>query len=61
LDIPDRENLTPAETALVLGVTVRTIRRWAEEERIPFWKTPGGCLRIPAAAVVEIMETRGEG
>jgi excisionase family DNA binding protein len=46
--------LTAKEAAAILGVNVRTVRAWVEEEKLPAFRTPGGCLRIPADAVRDI-------
>lgn len=38
--------ITPEEAAKEEGVSPRTIRRWAEQNRIPATRTPGGRWRI---------------
>jgi excisionase family DNA binding protein len=43
--------LTPAEAAARLGVTTKTVRRWAEAGLIEAVRLPSGQLRYPADAV----------
>jgi excisionase family DNA binding protein len=38
--------LSPGEAAARLGVTVKTLARWARERRLPFIVTPGGHRRF---------------
>lgn len=52
------EILTTAQTAKLLGVSVRTAQLWVESGEIPSWKTPGGHRRIPRAAIVEMLASR---
>lgn len=40
--------LSVKEAALALGVHWQTIYRWVKRGAIPFLKTPGGRIRIPA-------------
>lgn len=44
--------LTVPEAASLLHVSERTIRRWIEDERIPFLKLPSGSYRIPQGALL---------
>ena len=48
--------LTTAEAAQVIGVSVTSIKRWAEEGRITFVKTAGGHRRFELAALQGILE-----
>lgn len=47
------QHMTPAEAALVMGVSDRTIRRWLEActEGVDYVRTPGGRLRIARTCV----------
>ena len=38
--------LTSKDVALVFGVTTTTVREWAEEGKLPSFKTPGGHRRF---------------
>jgi excisionase family DNA binding protein len=40
------ENLTASTAAEILGVHPDTVRRWADEGKLPFWTTPGGQMRF---------------
>jgi excisionase family DNA binding protein len=42
---PD-EVLSPSAVARQFGVTADTIARWADEGKLPFFKTPGGHRRF---------------
>jgi excisionase family DNA binding protein len=45
--------LTVSEAASLLNVNERTIRRWIEDESIPYLKLPGaGSYRIPQGALL---------
>ena len=46
--------LTPAEAATRLGVSSRTLSRWAKDGLIDSVRLPTGHLRIPAGAVEAI-------
>lgn len=55
---PDQVLLTTGKAADRLGVSANTLRRWAEERRIPFVRLPSGQLRfrptdLDAALVVQ--------
>jgi excisionase family DNA binding protein len=39
-------NLTAKEAAELLSVHEDTLRRWADEGKVPFWVTPGGQRRF---------------
>ena len=41
------EPMLPAEVAEVFGVTVKTVSRWAKEEKIGCIRTVGGHRRYP--------------
>jgi excisionase family DNA binding protein len=46
MDKTDREILTTAEAAKILGISVRTAQLLIEGGSIPSWKTPGGHRRV---------------
>ena len=43
--------LTLGQASRALGVTANTLRRWADQGRIPSFTTPGGHRRFPASAI----------
>jgi excisionase family DNA binding protein len=45
-----RDELTPREVALELGVTVRTVQRWIADGRLPGTRV-GGRMRVPRGAL----------
>lgn len=47
----DGETLGPREVGLAFNVDPRTVRRWAQEGVIGFFRTPGGNRRFPEAEV----------
>jgi excisionase family DNA binding protein len=51
---PDPELLTVTQAAALLNVGVFTIRRWTEEDKVPYIRLPGGNhdRRIPRAALL---------
>lgn len=38
--------LTTGEVAAIFGVTLTTAKRWAEDGRLPSFRTPGGHYRF---------------
>ena len=52
----ETDYLTATQVAAALGVTSRTVRRWADAGLIPHFVTPGGRYRFPAEAVEQIAE-----
>lgn len=56
----DKEILTTAETAKLLGVSIRTAQLLIEGGSVPSWKTPGGHRRVYRADIVALIEQRGD-
>jgi excisionase family DNA binding protein len=46
--------ITPSEAAAMAGVTVRTINRWVEAERLHFAETGDGLLLICPNSVPQL-------
>jgi molybdopterin-binding protein len=46
-----REPLTPADAAKILGVSYQTVKQWIYRKRIRSVRTPGGHHRIPASEI----------
>ena len=44
--------LTVAQAAKLLAVSEKTVRRWIDDERIPYLRLPGGGYRIPQGALL---------
>lgn len=44
--------MTVAQAASLLAVSEKTIRRWIDNERIPYLKLPSGGYRIPQGALL---------
>jgi excisionase family DNA binding protein len=44
------------KTAQLLGVSVRTVRRWCQYKRIRAYKTVGGRWRIPESEIMRLFE-----
>src|SRR5690348_18267894 len=42
----------------LLGIDPDTLRRWADEGRVPAWTTPGGHRRFDADALNRLVEAR---
>lgn len=43
---PEQAPLSTGQVARLFGVAPNTVRRWAEERRIPSFTTPSGQLRF---------------
>lgn len=50
--------LTTTEAAARLGVSQRSIIRWADSGRLPSWRTPGGQRRIDPADLDRLRASR---
>ncbi|MBS9478457.1 excisionase family DNA-binding protein [Ancylobacter sp. VKM B-3255] len=55
----EKDILTTADTAKLLGVSVRTAQLLIEGGTIPSWKTPGGHRRVYRADVMALIESGG--
>jgi excisionase family DNA binding protein len=44
----DSKFLKPKDVAVYFGVTLPTVRRWIEQDKLPAIRTPGGRIRILA-------------
>lgn len=58
---PRRERLALGEASRLLGVDPDTLRRWADEGRVPAFTTPGGHRRFERGALEQLMATRRTG
>ena len=61
MDSAQREYLTPREAAQMLGVSPKTVVRWAAEGRIPSLVTLGGHRRFKRDQIVELLHRMSEG
>ncbi len=50
-DVQRAELLTPGEVAALFRVDPKTVRRWAQEGKLTWFKTPGGHRRFHGAEV----------
>jgi len=57
---PERDILTTAQTARILGVSVRTAQLLIEGGSVPSWKTPGGHRRVYRADVEALIDGSGD-
>jgi excisionase family DNA binding protein len=55
--VPDDTLLTPAEAAARLGVTTKTLRRWALTGKLAAEQLPSGQLRYRAHAIDAALST----
>ncbi len=56
---PSRRSLTASEAAAMVGVSLATIRLWADARRIPCHRTAGGHRRFEVEELREWMEIAG--
>ncbi|HEX2042555.1 MAG TPA: helix-turn-helix domain-containing protein [Acidimicrobiales bacterium] len=61
MDAAQREYLTPREAAQMLGVTAKTVVRWAAEGRIPSMVTLGGHRRFKRQEIEDLVQQMTEG
>lgn len=55
----DRPYLSPGQAARILGVSPKTVNRWANQGRIPCAVTLGGHRRFPAEAIRAVAVSMG--
>ncbi len=55
----DAAYLTPGEVARILGVSPKTVNRWANDGRIPCAVTLGGHRRFRADVIRGVAESMG--
>jgi excisionase family DNA binding protein len=60
-DRPRPERLALGEASRLLGVDPDTLRRWADEGRVPAFTTPGGHRRFDRRALERLIESRRTG
>lgn len=53
------EVLTPGEVAQLFRVDAKTVSRWANQDRIASFVTPGGHRRFRREAVLELLAAGG--
>lgn len=58
---PQPERLALGEASRLLGVDPDTLRRWADEGRVPAFTTPGGHRRFERRALERLMAARRTG
>lgn len=51
------EPLTTGEVASIFGVTMTTVKRWADEGKLPHFRTPGGHYRFQPDDVARLRES----
>ncbi len=60
MDSAQREYLTPREAAQMLGVSPKTVVRWAAEGHIPSLVTLGGHRRFKREEILELLQRMSE-
>ncbi len=55
----DAAYLTPGQVARMLGVSPKTVNRWANDGRIPCAMTLGGHRRFRADVILAVAESMG--
>ena len=57
-ELPAGDWLSLGPASQLLGIDPDTLRRWADDGRVPAWTTPGGHRRFDAAALRRLTEAR---
>jgi excisionase family DNA binding protein len=56
--VPAGDWLSLGPASQLLGIDPDTLRRWADDGRVPAWTTPGGHRRFDARALHRLVEAR---
>lgn len=59
--LPQGDWLSLGPASQLLGIDPDTLRRWADEGRVPAWKTPGGHRRFDRSAIQRLVQHRRSG
>lgn len=51
--------LTPSQVAALFNVSVQTVGTWADQGKLPYFRTPGGQRRFRQADVLRFLEEQG--
>jgi excisionase family DNA binding protein len=57
-ELPTGDWLSLGPASQLLGIDPDTLRRWADDGRVPAWTTPGGHRRFDARALQRLVEAR---
>jgi excisionase family DNA binding protein len=57
---PEPRYLRTSQVAELLHVSPKTVSRWAQEGRLPFFRTLGGHRRYPDGEIRALLETLSE-
>ena len=57
----DTYDLGITEAAAVLGVHPDTVRTWADENKVPCWRTPSGHRRFRRADLLALLPSESTG
>lgn len=55
----DSPPLTSADVAVIFGVDGSTVARWADEGKLPHFRTPGGHLRFRRQDIAAFLDIAG--
>jgi excisionase family DNA binding protein len=58
---PSQQLLKPGEVAKAFRVHVRTVQRWAQNDKLPFILTPGGQRRFRLTDIEDLLKVNGRG
>jgi excisionase family DNA binding protein len=59
--LPTGDWLSLGPASQLLGIDPDTLRRWADDGRVPAWTTPGGHRRFDRASLLRLVEQRRAG
>jgi excisionase family DNA binding protein len=59
--LPTGDWLSLGPASRLLGIDPDTLRRWADDGRVPAWTTPGGHRRFERASLQRLVEQRRSG
>ena len=60
-DMPHSDLLSSGDVASLFGVDSSTVIRWADEGKLPFFKTPGGHFRFQRSDVEAFLPASRDG
>lgn len=61
LRVGENDQMSSSAAATFLGISIATLRRWCDQGKVPYWRTPGGNRRFSRLELAAWLDKRQEG